>query len=74
MITAKEIRMAFVDVLKANFTYEIHFDRVQKSNVSYFYVKFVPSRADTFSRVYLDRALDVARKSIFDYPNNALGI
>ena len=59
MITAKEIRMAFVDVLKANFPYEIHFDRVQKSNVSYFYVKFVPSRADTFSRVYLDRALDV---------------
>lgn len=59
MITAKEIRTAFADVLKANFPYEIHFDRVQKSDVSYFYVKFVPSRVSTFSRVYLDRVLDV---------------
>lgn len=59
MITAKEIRTAFADVLKANFPYEVHFDRVQKSDVSYFYVKLVPSRANTFSRVYLDRVLDV---------------
>lgn len=60
MITNLEIRKALVDFLRkqTGLSYEVHFNRNEDSEESYFYVDFSEQR-ETVDSVYYDREIDV---------------
>lgn len=60
MITNVELRKALVDYLRkqTGLTYEVHFNRVEESAESYFFVEFSEKRT-TVDSVYYDRVIDV---------------
>lgn len=58
MVRLREIKAAITALLKAKFSYKVHFDNVEKAAESYFYVEMIP-RQKTIDRVLYARLIDV---------------
>ena len=58
MIGLVDIKRSLTELLQSRFTDRIHFDNVEKSDESYFYVEMTP-RAATVDDVLTDRSIQV---------------
>ena len=61
MITAKDFRAAFVDLLKnkANIPYDVYFNSVNKSDTSYVWVNFVNAQKTSWDIAYFQWNISV---------------
>ena len=61
MITAKDFRAAFVDLIrnKANISYDIYFNGINKSDTSYVWVNFIRARKTSWDNAYFQWNISV---------------